>query len=60
MTATLFETEIAVTDFRMLFAGNDSIGALHQQWLDIASGFGDPDRFFLPCIFIVGRSKSGS
>ena len=60
MTATLFETEIAVTNLRMLFAGDNSVGTLYQQWLDIASGLGNPDRFFLPCIFIVGRSKSGS
>ena len=59
MTATLFETEIAVTNLRMLFAGDNSVGTLHQQWLDIASSLGNPDRFFLPCAFIVGRSQSG-
>ena len=52
MAATLFETEIAVANLRMLFAGNNSIGTLHEQRLDVASGFGDPDRFFLPCTFI--------
>ena len=45
MTATLFETEIAVTNLRMLFAGDNSVGTLYQQWLDIASGLETPDRF---------------
>ncbi len=52
ITPSLFDTEIAVMDFRMLFAGNNSIGALHNQRLNVTSSFGDPDRFFLPCKFI--------
>ena len=59
MAATLFEAEIAVANLRMLFAGNDSIGTLHKQWFDVASGFGYPDRFFLPRTFIVGWGKPG-
>ena len=55
VTATLFETEIAVTNFRVLFAFDNSVGTLYQKRFDIASGFGNPDRFFLPCTFIVGR-----
>ena len=59
MTATLFETEIAVANLRMLFAGNNSIGTLYKQWLDIASGFGDPDRFFFPALsLLVGVSPA--
>ncbi len=59
VTAMLFETEIAVTNLRMLFAGNDSIGTLHKQWFDVASGFGDPDRFFfLALSLLVGVSPA--
>ena len=45
VTAMLFDTEITVANLRMLFAGNNSVGTLHQQWLDIASGLETPDRF---------------
>ena len=54
MTATLFDTEIAVTNFRMLFAFDCSVCTLYKKRFDIASGLGNPDRFFLPCTFMIG------
>ena len=45
VTAMFFDTEITVANLRMLFAGNNSVGTLHQQWIDIASGLETPDRF---------------
>ena len=56
----VFETEIAVTNLRMFFIGNNSIGALHEQRLNVASGFGNPDNFFIHCTFIVGWYKTCS
>ena len=59
MAATFLDTEVAVANFRMLFAFDNSVRALYQKRLNVASGFGDLDRFFLPCAFIVGRRKTG-
>lgn len=59
MTATLFDTEIAVTNLRMLFAGNDSISTLHQQWLDIAAALETRTDFFFPTLsLLVGVSPA--
>lgn len=46
MAATLFETEIAVANFRMLFVGYDNIGILHQQRLNVISGLSN-NEFWL-------------
>ena len=57
MAVTLFEAEKTVTYFRMLITLDYSVCALYQKRFDVAFGFGDQDRFFLPCTFVVGWSK---
>ena len=46
-----------VTAAKELLRGDDVIfipNWVLEEVSDVASGFGDPDRFFLPCTFIVG------
>ena len=55
MTATFLDSKVAVTNFRMLFALDRSVGALHKKRFDVASDLGNPDRFSFPALpLLVG------
>ena len=53
----LFESEIAITDFRELLGSNGTERALHQQGLDVGSGSTDSGGFLLAGTLVVLRRK---
>ena len=57
MSPALFESEIAVADFRELLGSNGTERALHQQGLDVGSGSTDSGGFLLAGTLVVLRRK---
>ena len=58
VTATLFDSQVTVSDFRMLVGGDNSIGALNQKRLDVSPGFTDPAGFLFAAAFIALRKQA--
>ena len=57
MPTALFESKVAVADFRELFGSARTESTLHKQWLDVCSGPADSGSFLLPRTLVVLRRK---
>ena len=55
----LFESQVAITDFRELLGTNGTERTLNKQWLDVSTGSTDSGGFLLPGAFVVLRRKPG-
>ena len=58
MTTSLLDGQIAVSDFRMLVAGDNSIRTLNQKRLDVSTGATSPAGFLFAATLIALRSKT--
>ena len=57
VTSALFESEVAISDFRELLSFNGGKSALNKQRFDVGSGPADSGGFLLPGTLVVLRRK---
>ena len=55
--SALFESQVAITDFREFPGANRIEGTLNKQRLDVSTGPANSCSFLLPSTFIVLRRK---
>lgn len=58
VTSALFESKVAISDFRELFSFNGGKSALNKQRFDVDSSSADSGAFLLPGTFVVLRRKT--
>ena len=56
--SALFESQVAITDFRELLGTNGTERTLNKQWLDVSTGPADSGGFLLSGALVVLRRKT--